>query len=238
MMTQAPRPDLSGGLDGVLTLLSQSLRASATVVYWIDATKGSPIAHHGYENAYFERYEQGAGRDDPISFQTVVRQGSRLAFLSQTLKTLDRSRLGGFMHFMSDCGFADAMTFILRDGDRPMIGVGVMKTHDDPPMTEETAAVAQAIQSYLETNLIHHPGIRRHYVDRQLDVKFGLSRREREVVGLIADGASNHDISVVLGISEATVKTHIQRSFDKLGVSSRTATMRMLLQPEHWLRSA
>lgn len=49
-----------------------------------------------------------------------------------------------------------------------------------------------------------------------------LSDREREVVGLMADGLSNHDIGATLNITESTVKFHINRILSKLGVSDRT----------------
>lgn len=53
----------------------------------------------------------------------------------------------------------------------------------------------------------------------------GLSERELEVLRLVADGASNAEIGRRLHISEATVKTHLLRSYQKLGVSDRTAAV-------------
>ena len=49
----------------------------------------------------------------------------------------------------------------------------------------------------------------------------GLTDREREVFLLIARGLSNDDIGAQLVISEATVKTHVNRILAKLGLSSR-----------------
>lgn len=49
-----------------------------------------------------------------------------------------------------------------------------------------------------------------------------LSDREREVIHLMVDGLSNHDIGVALNITESTVKFHINRILSKLGVSDRT----------------
>jgi DNA-binding NarL/FixJ family response regulator len=48
-----------------------------------------------------------------------------------------------------------------------------------------------------------------------------LSPREREVLGLIAEGLSNTDIATRLDISEKTVRNHTSNLFDKLGVWSR-----------------
>jgi ATP/maltotriose-dependent transcriptional regulator MalT len=51
----------------------------------------------------------------------------------------------------------------------------------------------------------------------------GLSRRELEVLGLVAAGKSNREIAAALVISEHTVARHLQNIFAKLGVTSRTA---------------
>jgi len=48
-----------------------------------------------------------------------------------------------------------------------------------------------------------------------------LSNREREILGLLADGLGNKQIAARLGISTNTVKTHLELLFEKLGVSSR-----------------
>lgn len=52
-----------------------------------------------------------------------------------------------------------------------------------------------------------------------------LSTREVEVLGLVATGKTNAEIGRELHISEATVKTHLLRTFNKLGVSDRTAAV-------------
>jgi len=52
-----------------------------------------------------------------------------------------------------------------------------------------------------------------------------LTNRERQVLGLLADGLGNKQIAARLGISANTVKTHLELLFDKLGVSSRTESV-------------
>ena len=49
-----------------------------------------------------------------------------------------------------------------------------------------------------------------------------LTRRERDVLALIAHGRSNKRIALELGISEKTVKTHVGHLLAKLGVTDRT----------------
>lgn len=50
-----------------------------------------------------------------------------------------------------------------------------------------------------------------------------LSAREREVLSLVAAGARNRQVAASLGISEFTVKRHMQNILQKLGVASRMA---------------
>ncbi|MDG4820800.1 response regulator transcription factor [Asanoa sp. WMMD1127] len=49
----------------------------------------------------------------------------------------------------------------------------------------------------------------------------GLTAREREVVRLVGKGLSNAEIAGALVISEATVKTHLNRAMTKLGLANR-----------------
>jgi two-component system, NarL family, nitrate/nitrite response regulator NarL len=48
-----------------------------------------------------------------------------------------------------------------------------------------------------------------------------LSTREREIVGLVAQGYKNKEMAEKMFISEQTVKNHLHNIFDKLGVSDR-----------------
>jgi DNA-binding NarL/FixJ family response regulator len=51
--------------------------------------------------------------------------------------------------------------------------------------------------------------------------KFGLSRREQQLVGLIRLGLSNKEIGSRLNLSEQTVKNHIHRILRKVGANDR-----------------
>src|SRR5436305_193661 len=55
----------------------------------------------------------------------------------------------------------------------------------------------------------------------------GITRRELEILELIAQGLSNREIAQKLFVSENTVKTHAGRVFDKLGARRRTQAVQL-----------
>jgi two-component system nitrate/nitrite response regulator NarL len=52
-----------------------------------------------------------------------------------------------------------------------------------------------------------------------------LSARERQVLSLVATGLSSPEVARRLNLSTTTVKTHLQRVYEKLGVSDRAAAV-------------
>jgi NarL family two-component system response regulator LiaR len=57
--------------------------------------------------------------------------------------------------------------------------------------------------------------------------ELGITPREFEILGLIAQGLSNREIADRLFVSENTVKTHSSRLFDKLGAKRRTQAVQL-----------
>jgi len=55
----------------------------------------------------------------------------------------------------------------------------------------------------------------------------GITKRELDVLELIAQGMSNREIAEKLYVSENTVKTHSSRVFDKLGAQRRTQAVQL-----------
>lgn len=57
-----------------------------------------------------------------------------------------------------------------------------------------------------------------------------LTKREKEIFGLLINNKSTLEISKVLGISEKTVRNHISNVIQKIGVKSRTQAIITLLK--------
>lgn len=57
-----------------------------------------------------------------------------------------------------------------------------------------------------------------------------LTARETEVLRLVSAGHSNKQIAMALGIGESTVKTHLLKVFEKLGVADRTRAVTLAME--------
>ncbi|MEU4830125.1 response regulator transcription factor [Streptosporangium sp. NPDC023615] len=81
----------------------------------------------------------------------------------------------------------------------------------------QAAARGETVLSPSVAGVLAH---RAHVPEKQ-----ALSRREFEVLGLVARGATNREVAARLFITEATVKTHLLHVFAKLGVNDRAAAV-------------
>jgi DNA-binding NarL/FixJ family response regulator len=104
---------------------------------------------------------------------------------------------------------AGAAGYLLKDVEPSELARAVHAAHAGEAIIDPTAA-ARLVQAIAD-------GPKWAVDDRER-----LTRREREVLELIANGRSNKRIAFELGISEKTVKTHVGHVLAKLGVSDRT----------------
>jgi DNA-binding NarL/FixJ family response regulator len=89
-----------------------------------------------------------------------------------------------------------------------------------------TAALGDAIRAAARGETVLAPSVARRLVTHIRKPRRDLlSSRETEVLTLVARGRTNAEIGGELFISEATVKTHLLRTFAKLGVNDRTAAV-------------
>jgi DNA-binding NarL/FixJ family response regulator len=89
-----------------------------------------------------------------------------------------------------------------------------------------TADLLRAVRSAARGEAVLSPSVAGRLMGRLRALVPGtLSRRELEVLQLIADGANNREAASKLFISEASIKTHLLHIYDKLGVRDRAAAV-------------
>lgn len=107
----------------------------------------------------------------------------------------------------------------------PAIKAGAMGYHlkDSSPETLE-----EAIRQVFNGEPSLHPLIAKkvleelHAPSENQEISESLTKRELEVLNLIAQGLENRDIATQLVVSEATVRTHVSNILGKLHLASRT----------------
>jgi DNA-binding NarL/FixJ family response regulator len=88
--------------------------------------------------------------------------------------------------------------------------------------------LVQAIKTVHEGGSLLQPAIATRLIERMSSEKAsGLSKRELEVLSVIASGAQNKEIGDRLSLSTNTVKFHVANVFRKLGVQNRTEAVRI-----------
>jgi DNA-binding NarL/FixJ family response regulator len=96
------------------------------------------------------------------------------------------------------------------------------------------ADLAAAIRAAARGETVLAPAVAGRLLTRMRTASAGpaeaLSARETQVLALISRGLTNAEVGRELFISEATVKTHLNRACAKLGVSGRTAAVARALQ--------
>jgi DNA-binding NarL/FixJ family response regulator len=93
-------------------------------------------------------------------------------------------------------------------------------------LTKDAGAeeIARAIAAVVRGEAAIDPAVQHHLVNAVAggtELPDGLTPREAEVLGLVAQGFSNSEIAAQLVVSEATVKSHINHLFTKTGVRDR-----------------
>ncbi|HYT30581.1 MAG TPA: response regulator transcription factor [Actinomycetota bacterium] len=97
------------------------------------------------------------------------------------------------------------------------------------------ADLVRAARMAIDGKAVIHPALTRAFMD---EVKFtpssrndtSLSRREIEILQGIASGSATKELARDLGISAHTVKTHLERIFDKLGANDRAQAVAIALR--------
>jgi DNA-binding NarL/FixJ family response regulator len=153
-----------------------------------------------------------AVRPDVVLMDLRMPGGDGVAATAAVLKEVPATRVLVLTTYESDSDIlraieAGATGYLLKDAGR--------------------GELVKAIRAAARGETVLAPAVATRIVDRMRRPlpADALSPREVEVLRLVARGLSNPEIGRELSISEATVKTHLLRTFHKLGVSDRTAAV-------------
>ena len=208
--------------DDVLDVLAEFYRARGFrsfcfVIPMVTKPDQFRLYERGMPPEWMRRYlERDFDLIDPVSTAATTR--NEVGTLGELLKQLTVNDVGRlFVEEATRMGLTDGLaipTSGLRHA-RGFFGVDNVAA-EDLAKVDRSLMCAVAQHAHLRIDRIeeeHGAGID------------GLSPREAEILNWVAAGKSNPEIAMILGISEATVGTHLKRLFTKLGVHDRVSAV-------------
>ncbi|HGB4612627.1 TPA: LuxR C-terminal-related transcriptional regulator [Salmonella enterica subsp. enterica serovar Birkenhead] len=204
----------TGHNDGItlhcLQSIAQLIPLSSAVFYRVNAyLKPEAYVLHNISNSTHQQYLEHFQPLDPLSPSRFGQQVVTVATMTPGICARHRHY---YHEFMLPNHVCDMIEIFIRRGHRIIAGISSMR---DIPFSSEERLRAQAVQPLL--GLAIHDSLQ-----EDNDLASILTAKEREIVGMVCEGASNKLIARQLNISLSTVKTHLRNIFAKTEVINRT----------------
>ncbi|MDP9327521.1 MAG: response regulator transcription factor [Actinomycetota bacterium] len=96
-------------------------------------------------------------------------------------------------------------------------------------------ALVDAAKQAVEGRAVIHPQLTKTFIEEvqhadEAPTTTPLSKREREILQMVANGSTTKEVARDLGISPHTVKTHLERIFEKLGANDRAQAVAIAIR--------
>lgn len=200
--------------DGItlhcLQSIAQLIPLSSAVFYRVNAyLKPEAYVLHNISNNTHQQYLEHFQPLDPLSPSRFGQQVVTVATMTPGICARHRHY---YHEFMLPNHVCDMIEIFIRRGHRIIAGISLMR---DIPFSSEERLRAQAVQPLL--GLAIHDSLQ-----EDNNLASILTAKEREIVGMVCEGASNKLIARQLNISLSTVKTHLRNIFAKTEVINRT----------------
>ncbi|ELN2939384.1 LuxR family transcriptional regulator [Salmonella enterica] len=204
----------TGHNDGItlhrLQSIAQLIPLSSAVFYRVNAyLKPEAYVLHNISNSTHQQYLEHFQPLDPLSPSRFGQQVITVATMTPGICARHRHY---YHEFMLPNHVCDMIEIFIRRGHRIIAGISLMR---DIPFSSEERLRAQAVQPLL--GLAIHDSLQ-----EDNDLASILTAKEREIVGMVCEGASNKLIARQLNISLSTVKTHLRNIFAKTEVINRS----------------
>jgi DNA-binding CsgD family transcriptional regulator len=173
---------------------------------------------------YRERY----AKQDPFAPSRFADSDTPLATPQDVGGQRQFSRSWFATQVASTFSIAIVANLYLRAGGRIIAGITLAREPGSAELSPSEIAVLRKAHTLFQHTYVLAQGATRERERRDPLERSGLTPREREIVALIARGASNEEIARALQITRATVKTHITHAFAKLGVANRRQALLLI----------
>ncbi|MCA8031089.1 helix-turn-helix transcriptional regulator [Burkholderia cepacia] len=218
-------------VNETMEFVARMTRVRALAFYTVDPeVQQCKFRRLDVPEAFHREYKGGMCRYDPYEYHRVDGMTNRAALLSQTVSAPATPENQHYMRFLNAHGYQDIVESVFRSESRLLGGISLLLPHG--ANCADVAAVVDAMHPYIEYNLRGFTGRSKSEHRDHLSKAYTLSRRELDVVELVMSGQTNSGIAEALHISLATVKSHVLKIFEKVGVPNRASLIALISEHE------
>ncbi len=206
-----------------LSLIDSLLPITDAVFFLVEKNErhNSVVSHKGkydIECQYCRDYKQF----DPLNLSKFKDTKVKLATLDSQIKAHFLKQSLYFQDFMVPNNHRYVLDIFLRLEGEIVAVISLLREQALADFSSQEIALLSKLQPFLEFSLgtLYLPA--RDAKKQRLKSKFGLTQREFDVLDLLSQGMQNKHIAAELGLSLATVKTHLIHIFRKCAVRSRS----------------
>lgn len=211
-----------------MEFLARFVRVSGMVFYSVDRSMNADM--HVFDRVCPEengRYTRHFHELDPFHPRRFAESGADLASSNDIGQRFDKTDY--YDGFFRPMGYRYEAELYLRHAGRIVAGVSLLRSARDGDFSREEMQFLQKSHGFVEQSYCMLGQMPSAPSSSAVPEHWRLSARERDVVELLAQGASNIDISRALFISVPTVKSHLQHVYQKSSVHTRTELVSRLV---------
>lgn len=233
-MNQANPANLSGlhrFQDECLRLLTGLFNAQKAVTYLVDS-RAKPICYkyHQMQASMHRDYIDNFYMVDPLYPANFKEKEADVVKMNDLVAAHSRSNHPYYKGFVAPWGIRDIVEMFFHIDGKLVAGAALFTSTKEAELGAEELKQLQHLHRFMQYSLEESLSTPTQTSFETLCDSYNLTAKERVVTQLVVDGLPNKSIALNLCCSVATVKTHLQHIFHKMGVNSKAEVANLIFR--------
>lgn len=180
----------------------------------------------------FTQFEIDYSKYEAIDHTDWVLQSSETVIIRESAIMPDSKRLATpiYRQYYDKYKIYDTLQMSIVYSNKPIAFLTLYRTKSDGAFTDDDSFYLHALRKHLNYAFYTAYASEESHQHRnsilELTERFGLTRRESEILGMIFSDKDNYDMACALGITNHTLQKHLQNIYKKMNVSGRIELMK------------
>ncbi|CDT53896.1 putative Monoamine regulon transcriptional regulator [Vibrio coralliirubri] len=207
----------------ILQLINGLMPITSSAFYFVDKHMSARgIALNGVSASTDREYRDRFLELDLAAPRRFEKSDEKLVILEKLFHNTNWRSSVYYKEFLQPLNIEHVADMFFRDNSKNIVAVlTILRDDSFPPFTKEEINTMNALHRFIEFSIktLYLP--KRDSCRDSIRSEFCITSREMDVLESIMKGLDNKNIAMSLGVSLATVKTHINHIFQKTQVASR-----------------